>query len=235
MKQKSNTSVITGKIIRSAALRAMVPGGITAALILLALMVTGERYYLSGVFLTVIAIFLAFVIFGLIRGWFSANKFKNLVKAQEKGGFGKFDEDTLRPITTDSTAWLGEYWLLMSDGLKFLPYNKAHIASCNAVNERKDGMKKLWLGLVTDRGEKPAILYAACEPDTLAVVENWLGGPAVQPIPQAAPFQNPAFGQPMMEAAAPVTRGIPSDSCPYCFGPNKPEARFCQWCGKQIR
>lgn len=241
--KKNNTSVITGRIIRDSVLKGMIPGGIASALILLALLLSGERYYLSSVFTAVILLFVAFVLLGLFIGWIRSNGFKTAVKNQEKNGIGRFDDEILRPITSDAAAWLGDHWLLMFDGQKYYPYNKSHIVSCNAVNERKEGMKKLWLGLVTDQGEKPAVIYAACEPDTLAVVGRWLGtapdpAPAGQPSfsqPDTAVSPNPPEPSVRMQDAAPTVSRAAGGSCPFCFGPNGSDAKFCQWCGKQIR
>ena len=205
--KKKNTSAITGKLMRKAALTAMIPGGVLAALLSLLGLTYGYSANLVPILSTALGLFVVCVLIGLFFGWLKANRFKSAVKTQEKGGIGTFDEDVLKPITTDNTAWMGDNWILLCDDGQYIPLNRAHIVSCDGVNERREGMKKLWLGIATDKGERPAVLYAACEPDALAVVSRWLGS---QPAAPLSPFGADSASSPIAESIAAAHAAAPA-------------------------
>ncbi len=217
MSQKKNTSAITGKIIRKAALTGMIPGGVLGALLTLLGLSYGYAANLVPIFVTALCLFAVCVIVAVFLGWLKANRFRSAVSAQEKGGVGSFDAEVMRPITTDGTAWISDNWILLSHDGQYIPLNRAHIVSCDGVNERREGMKKLWLGIVTDKGERPAVLYAACEPDALAVVNRWLGNAAVQ-------AENDPFGFRSAESTSPSVPPMTSASAQPAAAPVIPPA-----------
>lgn len=231
MSRKKNTSLITGKILKTAAIKGMIPGGICAALVSLLGLMYGYERSSGPIIRTAVFLFVICVLVAVFLGWLKANRFKTAVANQEKDGTGRFDEDVLRPITADGTAWLGGQWLLLHDEGTYTPLNRAHIVSCDGINERREGMKKLWLGIVTDKGERPAVLYGACEPDALAVVSRWLQPPGEEPSVNEAPLMGMPEGMKQESSSAKKPEG----DCPFCLGPNDPGAEVCQWCGRWLK
>ena len=222
MNRRKNTSVITGRIMQNALMRGIFLGAVFSAAMFAVFLFSVDNYIFSSALRGTLILFALIVILSLIPGWIKASKFKNALKVQAKDGIGAFDDEVLKPITADSTAWLGENWVLLFHDGKYIPVNRAHIISADSINERKEGMKKLWMRLTTNLNETPSVCYAACEPDALAVVTQWLrpapekpsgidlsmpsssvtSAPASQPDPAGLPNPEPA----VPSASAPETK-----------------------------
>ena len=205
MNRRKNTSVITGRIMQNALMRGILIGAVFSAAMFAVFLFSTDNYIFSSALQRTLILFVLIVILSLIPGWIKASKFKNALKVQAKDGIGAFDDEVLKPITADSAAWLGDNWVLLFHDGKYIPVNRAHIISADGINERKEGMKKLWMRLTTNLNEAPSVCYAACEPDALAIVTQWL-----RPVPEkpsGIDLSKPAYSVP----SAPAPESNPAD------------------------
>ena len=121
------------------------------------------------------------LVIGIIVGSSISSKFAAKLKRLEQISAIPFDEDQLQYLDSKKTIALGEDWLMINQEKKINLLPKEGIVSIDSHNERKPGMKKLWIHLTGVNKESIFGLYEACQPDILDVVGKWLGKPQAAP------------------------------------------------------
>ena len=168
--------------------------------------IMADEEELIGVGIVALAVSL---IIGIIVGSNVSSKFANKLKRLESIASIPFDEDELQYLDSKKTIALGQDWLMINQEKKINLLPKEGIVSVDSHNERKPGMKKLWLHAVGVNKESIFGQYEACEPDILDTVAEWLknsytalGGVTVVPGGAA-----PAGMMTAMQAAAAPAAG----------------------------
>lgn len=163
---------------------------IAFALGIAAIMLDEEEILVFGILALIVCL-----VIGIIIGSSMSSKFAAKLKRLEQIAAIPFDEDQLQYLDSKKTIALGEDWLMINQEKKINLLPKEGIVSIDSHNERKPGMKKLWIHLTGVNKESIFGLYEACQPDILDVVAEWLGKPQAVPAGMTV----------MQNAAAPAT------------------------------
>ncbi len=208
--KKGNSKKIRSRLFRESLFGWTAAGAIIAFLFgLAAIGLDEEEMLLIG-----IVLFIVCVIIGIIIGSNRSAKFASKLKRLESIAAIPYDEDELQYLDSKKKIALGQDWLMVQEEKKINLLPKEGIASIDSHNERKPGMKKLWIHVAGVNRESFFGQYEACQPDILDVVAEWLGqaptvpgGVAVHPAsPAPAVSAAPAAGAAalMAETAAPA-------------------------------
>lgn len=224
MAVKSNTKRIVSHIRRMTMHLWLLGGALVSAGVNIdALLTTGrassERLALS---LSSLLVFIIAVLAGLVMAIIRGGNAAKRIADQEASASLMFDADDFKPVTAEKNLMLGREWLVINTGPSVIPLAKASIASADPINNRKEGMKKLWARITDKKGKSYACIYKAAEPDGLAEVQKWLAGPAAAAVRAEAPAPQRTFA-------------LAEGDCPFCTGPNEPGASVCRWCGKDLQ
>ncbi|MBQ9326920.1 MAG: hypothetical protein IJ225_00090 [Solobacterium sp.] len=211
--QKTNTKQLLSYVTKRTFNRIVLSGAIPAILITAAGLLFDDEDYIFlmlGYGIIMMGVFL--IAAGLVT-LAKRGSLKRVITSQE-AHTTPFDNDTLKQLTREKNLFLGENWLvLVKNGGGVVPIAKTDILSADSVSRRKEGMEKLWVRIVKKNGVSETVLYKACEPDPLEVIQEWLGSQElVRQEQNTESFQ----------------------TCPYCTGPNDINAVKCQWCDKPL-